>query len=118
MTCAHGGQGCAITHAPAAAALALRGRRRAREGRRSRAAATATRRIPRTCRARRSAARQRERVLAYIEKGKQEGARCLVGGGVPKHLPKGYYVEPTLFADVDPDSTLAQEEIFGPGARA
>src|SRR5690606_33439787 len=38
----------------------------------------------------------------------------LVGGGVPKHLPKGFYVEPTLFADVDPDSTLAQEEIFGP----
>jgi aldehyde dehydrogenase (NAD+) len=33
---------------------------------------------------------------------------------VPAHLPKGYYVEPTLFADVDPDSTIAQEEIFGP----
>jgi len=59
-------------------------------------------------------ARQRERVLAYIEKGKAEGARLLVGGGRPKHLPKGYFVEPTLFADVAPDSTIAQEEIFGP----
>lgn len=59
-------------------------------------------------------AKQRERVLAYIEKGKAEGARLLVGGGRPAHLPKGYYVEPTLFADVDPKSTIAQEEIFGP----
>jgi aldehyde dehydrogenase (NAD+) len=59
-------------------------------------------------------ARQRERVLGYIEKGKAEGARCLVGGGRPAHLEKGYYVEPTLFVDVDPDSTIAQEEIFGP----
>jgi aldehyde dehydrogenase (NAD+) len=38
----------------------------------------------------------------------------VTGGGVPKHLPKGFYVEPTLFADVDPDATIAQEEIFGP----
>jgi aldehyde dehydrogenase (NAD+) len=59
-------------------------------------------------------ARQRERVLGYIEKGKAEGARLLVGGGRPKHLPKGWYVEPTLFVDVDPRSTIAQEEIFGP----
>jgi aldehyde dehydrogenase (NAD+) len=59
-------------------------------------------------------ARQRERVLGYIEKGKAEGARLLVGGGRPKHLPKGYFVEPTLFVDVDPDATIAQEEIFGP----
>ncbi len=58
--------------------------------------------------------RQRERVLGYIAKAKQEGARLVVGGGVPTHLPKGYYVEPTLFADVDPKSTLAQEEVFGP----
>jgi aldehyde dehydrogenase (NAD+) len=58
--------------------------------------------------------RQRERVLSYIEKGRQEGARLLTGGGVPKHLPRGFYVEPTLFADVDPDATIAQEEIFGP----
>lgn len=59
---------------------------------------------------------QQERVLAYIEKGKQEGARCLVGGGKPagEMGDKGAYVEPTLFVDVDPDSTIAQEEIFGP----
>src|SRR5205807_6690884 len=38
----------------------------------------------------------------------------LVGGGVPAHLPKGYFVEPTLFVDVDPGATIAQEEIFGP----
>jgi aldehyde dehydrogenase (NAD+) len=59
-------------------------------------------------------ARQRDRVLGYIEKGKAEGARLLVGGGRPQHLDKGYYVEPTLFVDVDPDATIAQEEIFGP----
>ncbi len=59
-------------------------------------------------------ARQRDRVLGYIEKGQAEGARLLVGGGRPAHLEKGYYVEPTLFVDVDPDSTIAQEEIFGP----
>jgi len=59
-------------------------------------------------------ARQRDRVLGYIEKGKAEGARLLVGGGRPAHLPKGYYVEPTVFVDVDPSSTIAMEEIFGP----
>jgi aldehyde dehydrogenase (NAD+) len=58
--------------------------------------------------------RQQQRVLGYIEKGRQEGARLLTGGGVPKQLPKGFYVEPTLFADVDPGATIAQEEIFGP----
>jgi aldehyde dehydrogenase (NAD+) len=58
--------------------------------------------------------KQHQRVLGYIEKGKRDGARLVTGGGVPKHLTKGFYVEPTLFADVDPDSTIAQEEIFGP----
>jgi aldehyde dehydrogenase (NAD+) len=58
--------------------------------------------------------RQQERVLGYIEKGKAEGARLLVGGGVPSQFDRGYWVEPTLFVDVDPDSTIAQEEIFGP----
>ena len=57
---------------------------------------------------------QRDRVLGYIEKGKAEGARLVLGGGRPAHLPKGYYVEPTLFADVDNSMTIAQEEIFGP----
>jgi aldehyde dehydrogenase (NAD+) len=59
-------------------------------------------------------AKQRERVLGYIEKGKAEGARCLAGGGRPAKFSKGYFVEPTLFVDVDPDATIAQEEIFGP----
>jgi aldehyde dehydrogenase (NAD+) len=58
--------------------------------------------------------RQRQRVLGYIEKGREEGARVVTGGGVPADLPKGYFVEPTLFADVDNRSTIAQEEIFGP----
>jgi len=57
---------------------------------------------------------QRERVLGYIEKGKAEGARLVYGGGTPAHLSKGWYVEPTLFADVDNSMTIAQEEIFGP----
>ncbi|HEX5616267.1 MAG TPA: aldehyde dehydrogenase family protein [Acidimicrobiia bacterium] len=59
-------------------------------------------------------ARQRDRVLGYIERGVAEGARLLVGGGRPAHLDRGYFVEPTLFVDVDPRSTIAQEEIFGP----
>ncbi len=57
--------------------------------------------------------KQRERVLDYIEKGERE-ARLVTGGGIPKHLPKGWFVEPTVFADVDPGATIAQEEIFGP----
>ncbi len=59
-------------------------------------------------------ARQQKRVLDYIEIGKAEGARLVTGGKRPEHLPRGYFVEPTLFADVDPDSRIAQEEIFGP----
>jgi aldehyde dehydrogenase (NAD+) len=59
-------------------------------------------------------ARQRDRVVSYIEKGKAEGARCVVGGGPATQFDKGYFVQPTLFADVDPTSTIAQEEIFGP----
>ena len=59
-------------------------------------------------------AKQRERILGYIEKGKDEGARVVVGGGRPAHLERGYFVEPTLFADVDNSMTIAREEIFGP----
>jgi aldehyde dehydrogenase (NAD+) len=59
-------------------------------------------------------ARQRERVLGFMEKGKEEGAKCLVGGGPATQFDKGYFVQPTLFVDVDPDSTIAQQEIFGP----
>ncbi len=59
-------------------------------------------------------ARQRDRVLGYIERGKEEGATLVTGGGRPAHLPKGWFVEPTLFVDVDNSMTIAQEEIFGP----
>ncbi len=59
-------------------------------------------------------ARQRDRVLGYIEKGIAEGATLSLGGGRPKDLPKGWYVEPTMFTDVDNSMTIAQEEIFGP----
>ena len=58
--------------------------------------------------------KQQERVLAYIEKGRQEGARLLCGGAAPAQFSKGFWVEPTVFADVDPGATIAQEEIFGP----
>jgi betaine-aldehyde dehydrogenase len=60
------------------------------------------------------AERQRERVLGYIDKGRAEGARLAVGGGRPAGLDLGWFVEPTLFVDVDNGMTIAQEEIFGP----
>jgi aldehyde dehydrogenase (NAD+) len=59
-------------------------------------------------------ARQRQRVLDYIETGKAEGATLLLGGGRPAHLKKGFYVEPTVFMDVSNDMRIAREEIFGP----
>ncbi|HEY1634401.1 MAG TPA: aldehyde dehydrogenase family protein [Acidimicrobiales bacterium] len=59
-------------------------------------------------------AKQRDRVLGYIEKGVKEGATLALGGGRPKDYPNGWYVEPTLFTDVDNSMTIAQEEIFGP----
>ena len=58
--------------------------------------------------------KQRDRVLGYIEVGVKEGATLAVGGGRPKDLDKGWYVEPTLFTDVDNSMRIAQEEIFGP----
>jgi betaine-aldehyde dehydrogenase len=58
--------------------------------------------------------RQLERVQGYIAKGKDEGAKLAVGGGRPAGLNRGYYIEPTLFANVDNRMTIAQEEIFGP----
>ncbi|MDE3205057.1 MAG: aldehyde dehydrogenase family protein [Acidobacteriota bacterium] len=59
-------------------------------------------------------AKQHGRVLGYIEKGQEEGAKLVLGGGRPAAFPKGYFVEPTLFVDVDNSMTIAQEEIFGP----
>ena len=61
-----------------------------------------------------AAERQRDRVEGYIAKGVQQGARLATGGGRPTHLQRGYYVEPTVFAEVDNGSAIAQEEIFGP----
>jgi aldehyde dehydrogenase (NAD+) len=58
--------------------------------------------------------KQRDRVLGYIKQGVDEGARLVSGGGRPAQFDKGWYVEPTLFADVDNSMTVAQEEIFGP----
>src|SRR6476660_1308717 len=57
---------------------------------------------------------QRQKVLGLIKSGIESGARLVTGGGVPENLPNGYYTEPTLLADVDPASQVAQEEIFGP----
>jgi len=57
---------------------------------------------------------QRERVEGYIAKGKSEGAKLIAGGGRPAAFSKGYFVEPTVFADVKSSMTIAQEEIFGP----
>jgi aldehyde dehydrogenase (NAD+) len=60
-------------------------------------------------------AAQRERVREYIRRGLQEGARLVCGGEEPPEgLDRGYYVRPTVFSDVAPDMTIAQEEIFGP----
>ena len=59
-------------------------------------------------------ARQRDRVLGYIEAGRDSGAKLVAGGGVPKDQPRGWFVSPTVFADVDNSDRIAQEEIFGP----
>jgi len=60
-------------------------------------------------------ATQRDRVRGYIQQGIDEGARLVTGGpDAPDGLDTGYFVKPTIFADVTPDMTIAQEEIFGP----
>jgi acyl-CoA reductase-like NAD-dependent aldehyde dehydrogenase len=60
--------------------------------------------------------RQRQRVLDFVKIGLDEGARLVAGGGVPDHLKTsgGFYVEPTVFADVRPEMRIAREEVFGP----
>lgn len=60
------------------------------------------------------AKRQRERVEGYLEAGRKEGARVVTGGGRPKGLDRGWFVQPTVFADVDNSMKIAREEIFGP----
>jgi aldehyde dehydrogenase (NAD+) len=57
---------------------------------------------------------QQSTVLRYIDIGKKEGARLVIGGGKPAHLEKGFFVEPTIFDNVHNKMTIAQEEIFGP----
>jgi aldehyde dehydrogenase (NAD+) len=58
---------------------------------------------------------QRERVRGYIRRGVEEGARLVAGGDeAPEGQESGYFVRPTVFSDVSPDMTIAQEEIFGP----
>ncbi len=59
--------------------------------------------------------RHLDKVMSYIEKGKQEGTLA-VGGGRPEGLARGFYVQPTLFVDVDNSAAIAREEIFGPVA--
>jgi aldehyde dehydrogenase (NAD+) len=113
MVCIHSGQGCAIT------TRLLLPRSRYEEGielaRRSfERVAYGDPSNPANFQGPLISQRQRDRVLRYIAKAQQQGARLVTGGKVPTHLPKGFYVEPTIFADVDPDSTLAQEEVFGP----
>jgi betaine-aldehyde dehydrogenase len=58
--------------------------------------------------------RQRERIEGYLASGRRQGARVVCGGGRPARLERGWFVEPTVFADVDNAMQIAQEEIFGP----
>jgi len=61
-----------------------------------------------------ASARQRDRVEHYIAQGKADGAKLATGGQRPSHLNRGYFIEPTVFADVRNDAVIAREEIFGP----
>jgi aldehyde dehydrogenase (NAD+) len=61
-----------------------------------------------------AASRQRDRVLGYIARGVEDGATLATGGGRPRDLERGWYVEPTVFGNVSNSSVIAQEEIFGP----
>ncbi len=111
MTCIHGGQGCAIAtrwlvpRARYDEAISLM--KAAFEGWNY-----GDPKNPANLQGPQVSRQQQERVLSYIETGIAEGARCLVGGGKPEGL--GFFVEPTLFVDVDPGMTIAREEIFGP----
>lgn len=58
--------------------------------------------------------RQQERILGLFDGARAQGATVVMGGGRPAHLDKGFYVEPTLFANVTNDMQIAQEEVFGP----
>ncbi|MGH3676449.1 MAG: aldehyde dehydrogenase [Mycobacterium sp.] len=60
------------------------------------------------------AERQRDKIVGLLESGKEQGAKVAVGGGRPAHLEKGWFIEPTIFYDVDNAMRIAREEIFGP----
>jgi acyl-CoA reductase-like NAD-dependent aldehyde dehydrogenase len=60
------------------------------------------------------AERQRDRVEEYVRVAVEDGARLVAGGARPPHLPTGWYVAPTVLADVDNDMRIAREEVFGP----
>src|SRR5690606_431942 len=57
---------------------------------------------------------QYDKVMRYIEQGRKDGARLRFGGGRPAGLDTGYFIEPTVFDEVDPATSIAREEIFGP----
>jgi acyl-CoA reductase-like NAD-dependent aldehyde dehydrogenase len=59
-------------------------------------------------------ARQRDKVAGYVDRAIAAGAKAVVGGGRPAHLPKGFFFEPTLLVDVAEDAEVAQDELFGP----
>jgi aldehyde dehydrogenase (NAD+) len=59
-------------------------------------------------------ARQRDRVLGYLDSGRAEGAKAVIGGGRPTGRDRGWFVEPTVFDEVAPTMRIAREEIFGP----
>ncbi|MGX1775702.1 aldehyde dehydrogenase [Nocardia brasiliensis] len=111
--CVHAGQGCAITtrllvpraayaDAVAAAAATLAGIRPGDPA------------DPRTVCGPLISERQRARVERYLEIARAEGGRVVVGGGRPQDRAHGFYLEPTLVADVSNSATVAREEIFGP----
>ncbi len=59
-------------------------------------------------------ARQRDRVLGYLDSGREDGAKAVIGGGRPAGRDRGWFVEPTVFDEVTPAMRIAREEIFGP----
>jgi acyl-CoA reductase-like NAD-dependent aldehyde dehydrogenase len=61
-----------------------------------------------------ASARQRDRIESFLRGAEAEGVQLVTGGGRPRHLDRGYYIEPTVYANVDNHSTIAGEEVFGP----
>jgi len=112
MVCSHAGQGCAILSRILVPKQHLEASAEALKA----AMANVVVGDPndaRTVQGPQCSAVQRERVLALIQKGIDEGSKLLCGGGRPKHLPKGYFVEPTAFI-ARPGDAVAQQEFFGP----